>query len=248
MMEKERLRRADCITGFLLIALGLFLLGVTLGMPMKDSYGGVMNVWYVSPALLPLFLNAMITLLGTVLLVQSIKDGGFKYLRQSLSRRVKVASAGNIRFAAILIALLSYVYLDLPRIDFFLTNALFLIMFISAFYFDDAALLNKLTLFYFLGNLVLLLLFLTGLDRLINGLFIYGMDVLALIFFLTYLFYTSRLVRSRGELRRKLRTTLMVSLIVPLIVCPTFRYFLLVPLPKEGGIIRLMNLIRYSLR
>jgi hypothetical protein len=29
-------------------------------MPMKDSWGGVQNVWFVSPALFPLFVGAMI--------------------------------------------------------------------------------------------------------------------------------------------------------------------------------------------
>ena len=33
-------------------------------MPMKDTWGGVQNVWFVSPALFPLFVGAMIMLLG----------------------------------------------------------------------------------------------------------------------------------------------------------------------------------------
>ena len=33
-------------------------------MPMKDSFGGVMNVWYVSPALLPMIIGFAIIAAG----------------------------------------------------------------------------------------------------------------------------------------------------------------------------------------
>jgi hypothetical protein len=35
---------------------------------------------------------------------------------------------------------------------------------------------------------------------------------------------------------------------VPLILCPAFRYFLLVPLPKEGLIIQIMHNIYYLIK
>ena len=99
-----------------------------------------------------------------------------------------------------------------------------------------------------LSNIFLLILFLTGIADFLNQLFRYSMDVAALLFFIAYILYTRLLIQNNLELQRKFRTTLIMTIITPLILCPTFKYFLLVPLPKEGGIIGIMNLIRYSLR
>jgi uncharacterized membrane protein len=45
---------------------------------MKDSWGGVQNVWYVSPALFPLLVGSMIMLLGALLTRTALKRIGFK--------------------------------------------------------------------------------------------------------------------------------------------------------------------------
>ena len=68
MMEKDKLRRADMFSGSLICLLGLWIISQALKMPMKDSWGGVQNVWFVSPAIFPLFVGAMITLLGAMLI------------------------------------------------------------------------------------------------------------------------------------------------------------------------------------
>jgi hypothetical protein len=85
-------------------------------MPMKDSWGGVQNVWFVSPALFPLFVGGIIVLLGIALVVHAIRIVGFAGLRSTLawlkSRDLVLflKSDAMIRFHAIVILLFSFVF------------------------------------------------------------------------------------------------------------------------------------------
>ena len=90
MMEKETLRKADFFSGLAVCLLGLFIVSQGLKMPMKDSWGGVMNVWFVSPALFPLFVGAMLVLLGALLVRSAINS-------ISVSRRLLTRSLGVSR-------------------------------------------------------------------------------------------------------------------------------------------------------
>jgi hypothetical protein len=53
-------------------------------MPMKDSWGGVQNVWYVSPALFPLFVGGVIMLLGALLTRTALKVAGIKAFTETV--------------------------------------------------------------------------------------------------------------------------------------------------------------------
>ena len=57
-----------------------------------------------------------------------------------------------------------------------------------------------------------------------------------------------RVVGNETLNRKRFRVTTIVAYGAPLIVVPVFRYALLVPMPVEGGIIEIWNLIYYSLR
>ena len=241
MMDHDRIRKADFVTSIILQLFALWMLQATLKMPMKDTFGGVRNVWYVSPALFPLCISIALFILGTVLLIHSLRSGGARQFIQGLKERERGLSNSSRRFIAILLALISFVYLYIPRIDFFLCIILFLLFFISVFYFDEVRLLKKLTLFYGGGSLVFL-------RRILNGAFKYSTDVLALLFFIACYVYTRVLVRGDAALKNRLRITLIMTFTPPLLLVPVFRYFLLVPLPHEGGIIGIMNLIRFALR
>ncbi len=248
MMQKDRLRRADFTFSVILLIFGLFVLSQTFRMPMKDSWGGVMNVWYVSPALLPLIVSAALIVLGVVLLLHSIRTGGARDFIAGLRKKSRGMSEGNVRLLAILLALLSFVYLNIPRVDFFLCIVWFLLYFISVFYFDDVSLLLRLSWFYLAANLLLLVLFISGLDRPIRQAFRYGVDVMALLLILAFWLFARLAVRADRRLVFRLRVTTIVSLAVPLLLVPVFKYGLLVPLPNEGGIIGIMNLVRYAFR
>ena len=84
MMEKDKLRKADIFSGSIISLFGLWIISQAVKMPMKDSWGGVQNVWFVSPALFPLFVGAMIMLLGALLVRTALKEVGLKGLRRDL--------------------------------------------------------------------------------------------------------------------------------------------------------------------
>ena len=248
-MEKVELRKKDFITSLILIAFGIWMLFYTVTeIPMKDSWGGVMNVWYVSPALLPLIVSAAIIIFGVALLLHSIRTGGARDFLDNIRKRTRGISEANVRFLALLLALISFVYMNIPRVDFFLCIVWFMLYCIAIFYFDDAKLLLNLTWFYLGGNLLLLLLFITGIDRPIRQAFSFGVDVLMLLLILAFWLYARMAIRADRRLVARLRTATIVSVAVPMILVPIFKFGLLVPLPHEGGIVSIMSLIRYALR
>jgi hypothetical protein len=220
-------------------------------MPMKDSWGGVQNVWFVSPALFPLFIGAVIMLLGLLLSRTALKIIGMKAfgdtLKWLLSKKLFgfLNSISVLRFYAITVLFLSFVFLNIPRIDFFLSAVLFLSVFITMFYLEDAALLKKLFFFYLAGTLFFIVYFATPLDARLSQVLPFAKDILALVFILSYSLYTWKLIRGNPAWRKKFRTALIVAVAAPFVVCPIFKYFLLVPMPSEGLVVTLLDAIWY---
>jgi len=251
MLDKEKLRKADIYSGLVIFLFGLFIVLMASAMPMKDSWGGVQNVWYVSPALFPLFVGGVIMLLGAMLTRTALKMAGKKALTETVrwfgSRDLFqfLISDAIIRFYAIAVLFVSLVYLTLPRIDFFLSAILYLTVFITMFYFDDDQLLKKLFFFYLAGIGVLIVYFASGLDAAIGRIVPFAGDVLAICFILAYCIYTWTLIRTRAPLRKKFRTSLIVAVAAPFIVGPIFKYFLMVPMPTEGLIVAILDYFWY---
>jgi hypothetical protein len=251
MLEKEKLRKADVYSGIIIFLFGAWIVWQASKMPMKDSWGGVQNVWFVSPALFPLFVGAMIMLLGLLLFRTALKTIGRKAFGNTLQWLFSknlfqfLNTVSILRFYAIAVLFLSFVYLNIPRIDFFLSAVLFLSVFITMFYFDEAALLKKLFFFYLAGAAFFIIYFAVGLDGLLSQILPFARDILALGFILGYCLYAWRLIRSSPQLRRKYRTGLIVAVVAPLIVGLIFKYFLLVPMPSEGLAVALLDAIWY---
>ena len=251
MMNKENLRKADIFSGAVICLFGLWIVLQALKMPMKDSWGGVQNVWYVSPAIFPLFVGSMIMLLGGLLCRTALKRAGFNAFTDTLRWLSSKAlfeflnSIPNLRFYSIVVLFLSFVYLNIPRIDFFLSAVLFLVVFITSFYFDDANLLKKLFFFYLAGVIVLIIFFALGLNKTLGSKVPYPADMLTLGFILAYCIYAWMLVRQNGALRKKYRTALIVALASPFIVGMIFKYFLLVPMPSEGLVVAVTDYFWY---
>lgn len=251
MMEKDKLRKADIFSGGAIFLVGLWIISQSLKMPMKDSWGGVQNVWFVSPAIFPLFVGAMISLLGAMLVRTALKTVGRQGLVEvlrwlgSTELLTFLKSAANARFFAMVLLLFSLVYLNIPRIDFFLCSVLFLIVFITMFYFDDGALLRKMLRFYLLGTLGFLCYFVFGFDDLMNPLVPYFRDWLTIVFIAAYGRYTRGLVQQQPALKRKYKISLILSLAAPFIIGPIFKYLLLVPMPTEGLVVVVMDAVRY---
>lgn len=251
MLGKENLRKADVFSGAIICLFGLWVVLQALKMPMKDSWGGVQNVWYVSPAIFPLFIGCIIMLLGGLLCRTALKTIGFKAFAETarwLSSRALfhfLNSISNLRFYTIVVLLVSFVFLNISRIDFFLSAVLFLTVFITAFYFDDAGLLRKLFFFYLAGVIVLILYFSLGLNEPLSLVVPFPADILALCFIVAYCVYAWMLIRNTAALRKKFRTALIVSIASPLVVGMIFKYFLLVPMPAEGLVVTVMDYFWY---
>jgi hypothetical protein len=251
MMEKEQLRKADIFSGSIIFLLGCFIISEALKMPMKDSWGGVQNVWYVSPAIFPLFIGAMISLLGALLIRTAFKTAGMKGLKQVksylLSNEFKqfLKIDENIRFYAILVMLTSFVYLYLPRVDFFLAAIQFLFIFVTMFYWEEIVLLKKLFTLYLIFSLAFILVMVSGLDEQLSSFIDYPLDGLVLLCIPGLLGYGFFLSRQTPDLFRKFKISFTISILAPLVIGIIFKYLLLVPMPFEGMVIELIDIIWY---
>jgi hypothetical protein len=251
MLEIEKLRKADIFSGVIISLFGLWVVGQALKMPMKDSWGGVQNVWFVSPALFPLFVGGMIVVLGVALTVNALKTVGLKGLTSTLGwlksteliRFLK--SEAMLRFHAIVVLLLSFVFLNVPRIDFFLCSVLFLLAFITMFYLDDPALLVRMLRVYLAGTMAVILWFILGIPAALEAALPYASDWLTLVFHSSLLHLCVQAGTQSPRLRKRYRTGLIVSLVAPFTIGSIFKYFLLVPMPTEGLIVTLMDAVRY---
>ena len=251
MMKKDKLRKADIYSGATISLFGLWIILQAVKMPMKDSWGGVQNVWYVSPAIFPLIVGSMIMLLGALLCRTALKTVGFKAfgetVRWLLSKDLLqfLNTVPNLRFYAIAVLFLSFVYLMIPRIDFFISAVLFLVVFTTSFYFNDAELLKKLFFFYLAGIIVLILYFALGLNDPLGKIIPFPADILATCFIASYSFYAWRLIRHNPTLRKKYRTAMIIAFISPFTIGMVFKYFLLVPMPFEGLVVAITDFLWY---
>lgn len=251
MMDKEKLRRADVFSGSVIAAFGLWVISQALKMPMKDSWGGVQNVWFVSPALFPLFVGAMIALLGVLLMRTAIKsvgsDGLSHVFRWLMSRELLsyLKTPAIMRFYGVVILFFTYVFLNIPRVDFFLCSVLFLAAFITMFYFDDDAILKRLFIFYIGITAVTIVFFATGLSSVLEPAVDYPGDWLTLCAIVAYCVYAGLQTRGDTALKKKYRTSLILAVAAPFLIGPVFKYLLLVPMPTEGLVVSVMDAIRY---
>lgn len=247
-MEGKQLRKADFVTSIIFCLFGGWVLLEAFKMPMRDTYGGVRNVWYVSPALMPLVIGSAIIVLGIVLLVHSIRAGGAADFIKGLRSISLGLSEPTQRFLGVGLALATFVYLYIPRVDFFMSIVFFLSYFIPAFAFDSMPALRRLSAFYGGVSLVMIVVFATPIAAALNALFMFSTDVLVLVATVGINVYAARIAHGDELMRSRFRTGLIVSVVTPLVLTPVFRFFLLVPLPREGGIVQLMQVIYYSLR
>lgn len=221
-------------------------------MPMKDSWGGVQNVWFVSPALFPLIVGGMLSLLGVILIIIALKSAGveglrevfaflgssefFQFLKQPLS----------VRFYGIVFNLISFVFLMVPRIDFFPTAIFFLLICFFMFYFGDHNHLLKIFGFTVVMNVLLLLYFLLGVGEKITTLTAFGADWLVLFCIPALCLVARSTVKNDPVQHRKFRLSIIIALLAPVTIGIIFKYFLLVPMPFEGLVVQLLDSIWYA--
>ncbi len=246
MLQEKKLRKADFVTSIVLFAFGVWVLFQAFRMPMRDTYGGVRNVWYVSPALFPLVVGIGISILSTALLVHSIRTGGAVDALHGIRTFAPKLTEAGVRFIAVLVAISTFVYVLIPRVDFVLSIALFLSFFVHAFSFEDYAVLKVSLVIYSVVCLAILILFWTGFAEATSAYF--TVDVVALLAVIGINTWFRKKAHGRPDLVSRFRIGLIVLTVTPLFLAPVFRFLLFVPLPHEGGIVQLMQLVYYSLR
>lgn len=249
LTSESKIRGIDLMTSIALMLFSLWGLYESFKMPMKDTYGGVSNVWYVSPALFPIIVNSGLLILSIGLLVFSIKKGGLSGVSAFYSTKQHTGfKPEQIKFYLILVLISSQAYIFLPSVDFYLSMVLFLYIFIACFYFDDFRLMKRLGYLYTGYAVILGILRFSGVMKMMTKVFFYTFDVLTLFVIIISVMIVSVQMKSIPEMKRKKKIVLRVSIISPLILVLVFKFMLLIPMPKEGGIINLMNLLYFTIR
>jgi hypothetical protein len=237
-IELLKKRRSDFYTGIVILAVAIAMLLESFTFPMQESYAGVQNVWYVSPALLPILVSGLLILLSVILIRKAIIDGGMQQAIEDFPNISKAMKSENfVRFFIITIYLEAYVYGLIPNSDFFICSMVFLMAFILPFYLDR----NELFAISFWPFSISALLI--GIVSHLSMISTWSIDII-LILNMAFISISSWLkVRSDNELVAKWRITLWTSILTPLFLIPAFKFGLLVPLPTEGIIIKLMESI-----
>ena len=252
MMDNDKLRKADMFSGSLIVILGLSIISGAMKMPMKDSWGGVQNVWFVSPALFPLFVGGMLTFLGVLLIIiafKSVGGKGFRCVITFLTSAEFISFLRTplvVRFYGAVFNLIFFVFLLVPRVDFFPAAILFLLVFFFMFYIGDHSHLVKILKFTIFIALLFLLFVLFGLNEKLGSMTEFGSDWLVLLFIPALCYLARTTVKKYPELQRKYRLSLVIAFAAPLTIGIIFKYFLLVPMPYEGLIVQLLDSIWYA--
>ncbi|THB76177.1 MAG: hypothetical protein D6B25_10210 [Desulfobulbaceae bacterium] len=252
MLDVEKLRKADVFSGFLVILLGCFIISQALQMPMKDSYGGVQNVWYVSPALFPLLVGGTLVLLGSLLMRTALRTIGvagvksvFRFLAGSTFLTF-LKEREILRFYGIVLNLLILVFILVPRVDFFISATAFLFIFFAMFYCLDERYLTTIISYLIGGTIVLCLLLFTPLAERLAPMIGFPADYLLMIMLGALMFWVRKTIGLDPDYRRKYYRCLIIALAGPFIIGVLFKYFLLVPMPFEGAVVYLLDAIWYA--
>ena len=217
--------------------------------PLTDSYGGIENSWYVSPALFPLIISTALLACSIVLLANSIRYGvRYKLLREYFSILQFVPSENGIRIAVIVLFLGGYTYVLIPRVDFFIATAVFLFAFIPTFYVKEVLLTRISIKTFSVGCLVIGLLAASSVGSIIQVHVSYIYDLIAVLIFMWSAVGFYRVAKFKTEILQALNICLVISITVALVVCISFRFGLLVPLPSEGLVLEFMHEVRNLMR
>jgi hypothetical protein len=251
MLEKGRLRKVDTFMGILFCAIGAAIVLEAMSFPTGKALSGVRNDWYVAPALVPYIIGGGLVAMGFALFVVGLKHTGaqetFAGLEAILGSllRARSLSPSNLRFVAVVGVIAVSVFLYIPKVDFVVSATLFLVALMSMFSFDDDILLKRLVLVFAALGALFFLYVASGLDARLGEGFYFAPDVAGGIVLAAYLVIAGAL-SGKARMPRFLKLVAL-SLIVPLILVPVFKYLLYIPLPREGGIVALMDYVRFDI-
>ncbi len=251
MLQKERLRKADAFMGILVFLIGGAIVLEALSFPRGAELSGVRNDWYVSPALMPYVVGCGLAIMGLVLFVTGLRASGGKAIIGAAAEALTgIARAGRprastVRFVAVTGVIAFSVFLYIPRVDFVVAAALLLAGLMTMFVFEDEALLRRLVALWSALALVFFLYCVSGLHAMATEAFYFSSDIVGAVVLVVYVAVAARL--TGVQRRARFAKLIMLSLVVPIILVPVFKYLLYIPLPREGGVIALMDIVRYDI-
>lgn len=251
MLEKGRLRKVDTFMGILVCVIGAAIVLEAMSFPTGEALSGVRNDWYVAPALVPYIIGGGLIIMGLALFIVGFRHTGAKgtadAVRKMLGALLKAGtvSPSSLRFIAVVGVIAVSVFLYIPRVDFVLSAALFLIALMSMFGFDDDTLLKRLVLTFGALGLLFFLYIASGFSARLSEGFYFAPDVAGGLVLLAYLVFAAAF-SGKARMSRFLKLVAL-SLAVPLFLVPVFKYLLYIPLPREGGILALMDYVRFDI-
>ncbi len=252
MIDKNKLRGSDIISGGLFGVLGIYILIESFQMPLSDSYGGVTTHWYVSPALMPIIIGIGMILLAIAIIVNGIRNGGKEQLEAERNEKKgkPFIDDNKIRFYAVMLPLVSIVFINLNTIDFYLNAVMYLLFTTCFFYLEDMVFLKKGITIATVFEIIIAALHFSGVDRKLTQVFFASMDLIGLAAVIVMNISLIMYAKKAGNevYMKKAKHIMLVSYIMPLLIVPLFKFALRVPMPHEGGFINLMSMVYYALR
>lgn len=242
-MQPEQLmalRRADIKTAVVLIIISTIMIVESLNFPLTDSYAGVQNVWYVSPALFPILIGSILLVCGAALLMKAIV-----FVKSHAEIATAKESAESWwRFALLVSLIAGQVFGWVPFVDFSLAAFVFLFLFIFAFYSDNALFQGRILKIWTITSIVLVLV--SSFTEFSEDERLY-VDFVAIAYIAIVVWICKQWASKESQLA-VWRISWKTALIVTIVVCPLFRLGMLVPLPTEGVVIEKMVDMKYIAR
>ena len=194
----------------------------------------------------------MLTLLGMMLMKTALKTVGLKGLQEVLTwlagpqLRTFLKTTQAVRYYGVVVNLLVFVFLLIPRVDFFIAAVFFLVVLFFMYYCGDHQFLVWLLRRVLLGAALLLAALLTGLVDFAANVLMYPLDWLMMGCIAVILYVCRRKHRLDAAVAGKFQRSVVIAFAAPLLVGIIFKYFLLVPMPHEGLIVLVLDSIWYS--
>lgn len=233
--------KQDCKTAVVLLFLAALLIIHTLSFPMSGSFAGVENQWYISPALFPFVVCGLLTMCSVILLYKAVLHNGTQQFF-NLKGWIGNWQSDQIKDRWYVIwNLLSYVYVFIPSIDFYLASVFFLFSLTSRFYHATRHSLVFTPIIQTLLAAVLIgiklnvdpseeinVLSINQHDTAIFYSDMAGSIALVCVFVLNWLL-------PEKQNRSKAITHTILTLVAPLLLVLIFTFLLYVPMPVEYG-------------
>lgn len=242
-------RKSDFKIATLLSAASLLLIGVTLSFPMQGNYGGVDSAWYISPALFPLAILVALSALSLSLLTYCIFRQGHQ---ESFQLKGWIGNLGHPKTRDrwyVISALVAYVYILIPSVDFYLATVFFTLSLSSHFYLFQSKETQFLSLIvngalHALAIIGILLArawlaepfyWLSTEVYTDEALIKVSDSVMAGVILLHVIFIVCLSKNNSTSTRRTKIHTIFTCFIIPLIFIGVFSYLLFIPMPVEYG-------------